>query len=122
LLFCVLGVFNYTFQDIEDYSEYTKTEYYPGDMKSVFIALALVTPAILPFRLMSKFNNIGRSLTAAFTVITLIGSIVGVLTMGALFCQGAAMRWTLSYLIYIPLELAITEFIVATVVHVAGRS
>jgi hypothetical protein len=124
--FAILGAFNYHYGDVEDNSESSMTDivsdYYPGDMKSVFITLALVTPAILPFRLMSKFNNIGRSLTSAFTVLTLIGSIVGVLTMGALFCQGAAMRWTLSYLIYIPLELAITEFIVATVVHVAGRN
>jgi hypothetical protein len=31
------------------------------------------------------------------------------------------MRWTLSYLIYIPLELAISELIIAAVVHFAGE-
>jgi len=44
------------------------------------------------------------------------------LQMGAYFCQGAAMRWTLSYLIFIPLELAISEFIVSAIVCAAGRS
>jgi hypothetical protein len=84
---------NYPYGEIEDNFESTMTDYYPGDTKSVFIALAHLTQAIPPFRLMSRFNIIGRSLIAACTVLTLIGSIIGVV----LFCKGAAMRWTLYY-------------------------
>ncbi len=37
-------------------------------------------------------------------VLILIASIVGVLTMGALYSQGTMMRWTLHYLIFTPLN------------------
>ncbi len=52
--------------------------------------------------------------TVAFTILILIESIAGVLTMGL---STAMMRWTLSYLIYTPVELAISELILASVVY-----
>jgi len=123
--YAVLGAFNYAYGDIEDNSEDTFSDvahdYYPMDLKYVCIALALVIPVALPLRLMTKIPGIAKLITLVFTIVILVGSILGVLLMGAYFCQGAAMRWTLSFLIYIPLELATSEFMIATVLFVAGR-
>ena len=125
--FAILGAFTYHYGDIDDDSEVSFSDiaedYYPGDLKMVFIALALVIPAVLPIRLISRLHKISRSVAVAFTVMILIGSVIGILYMGAIFCKGAMMRWTLSYLIYTPLELAICELILAAAVHMAvGKS
>jgi hypothetical protein len=122
--FAILGAFTYHYGDIHDnydasFSDISE-KYYPEDLKMVFIALALVIPVVLPIRLISKLTGALRPLTVAFTILILIGSIVGVLTMGTIYCQGAMMRWTLSYLIYTALELAISELILAAVVSYAG--
>jgi hypothetical protein len=122
--FAILGALTYHFGDIEDNSDASFSDisekYYPEDLKMVFIDLALVIPVVLPIRLISKITGALRPLAVAFTVLILIASIVGVLTMGTLYCQGAMMRWTLSYLIFTPLELAISELILAAVVHLTG--
>jgi hypothetical protein len=119
--FALLGAFVYGFGDMDDNTNYSledvSDEYYPGDMKYVFIALALVIPVALPLRVLvkTKLNAKIRIPAAIFSMVVLIASIVGVLLMGGYFCQGASVRWTLAYLIYIPLEVAISEFLVAAV-------
>jgi hypothetical protein len=122
--YATLGGLTYHYGYIDDNSDASLSDiserYYPEDLKMVFIALALVIPVVLPIRLISKLTGAFRPLTVAFTILILIGSIVGVLTMGTIYCQGAMMRWTLSYLIYTPLELAISELMIAAVVHFAG--
>jgi hypothetical protein len=121
--FALLGALLYgDYQDnSNDSMSELAEEYYPEDMKKIFIALALVIPVVLPLRFSHKMNEVGKRITAAVTALVLLGCILGVLLMGAYFCQGAAMRWTLSYLIFIPLELAISEFIVSAIVCAAGR-
>jgi hypothetical protein len=122
--FAILGAFMYHYGDINDNSESSFSDiaedYYPEDLRMVFIALALVFPAVLPIRLISKLKEIYKFLAIAFTVLILIGSTIAVFIIGTIYCKGAVMRWTLSYLIFIPLELVINEIILAALLHVIG--
>jgi len=125
--FAVLGAFVFGAGDSNDNTNYNlediSDDNYPKDLKYVFIALALTIPVALPLRVMTKMtlDKKFKIPIAILSMVTLIGSILGVLLMGAYFCQGASMRWTLNYLIYIPLELTITEFIVAAVVFMVSK-
>jgi len=123
--FALLGAFTYTYGDSEDNSNDTMADmsnkYYPEDMKNVLIALAMVIPTALPLRFSHKMTGASKKVAVAFSTLTLIGSILGVLLMGAYFCQGASIRWVLSYLIFVPLELVTSEFIISTVVSLAAR-
>jgi hypothetical protein len=83
LAFAILDAFTYYYGDIHDDSEVSfsdiSEDYYPGDLKMVFIYLALVIPVALPIRLISSLNKILRFLAVAFTVKVLIGCAVGIL-------------------------------------------
>jgi mannose/fructose/N-acetylgalactosamine-specific phosphotransferase system component IID len=98
--FTILGALTYQYVEIDDNSEVSLSDiaedYYPEDLKMVFMALSLVIPAVLPIRLISKFTGVFRPLAVAFSMLTLIGSIFGIFTISAILCQGAMMRWTLS--------------------------
>jgi hypothetical protein len=122
--FAILGAFTYHYGDIDDNSEASfrdaAEDYYIEDLKMVSIALALVIPVVLPIRLIYKLTGILKALAVGFTILILAGSIIGVLTMGAIFCWGAMMRCTISYLIYTPLEFLISELILASLLHLAG--
>lgn len=93
--FAILGAFIYYNGDIDDNSDISfrdiSEDYYPGDLKMVFIAMAWVIPVAITIRLLSN--------------LIIIASIAKILTMGAIFCKGASMRWILSYLIYTLLNL-----------------
>jgi hypothetical protein len=123
--YALLGSFVHAFGDSKDNSslnfEDISEMYYPEDIKIIFLSLGLVIPVTLPLRILVKANRPGMIPVEIFTLIALIGSVLGVLLMGAYFCQGAIIRWTLSYLIFIPLELCISEFIIATVLTLACR-
>jgi hypothetical protein len=45
----------------------------------------------------------------------------GILVMGIVFCMAAVDRWTAMYLIFIPLELVINEFLIMLMLFVSGK-
>jgi hypothetical protein len=119
--YAVLGAFIYEYGNVDDNKNYSLgdvlNKFYPVDLQYVFIALGLVIPAALPLRVLAK-TQLTRKFkipAAVFSIVVLIGSIVASILMGVYFCQGASLRWTVAYLIYIPLELLISEFIAATI-------
>jgi hypothetical protein len=46
---------------------------------------------------------------------------LGIVLMCSYFCQAATLRWTLAYMIFIPAELIISEFVISTMLFVAGK-
>lgn len=124
--FALLGTFIFAFTDSEDNSSDTISEialkHYPFDTRYIFMALAIVIPVSLPGRFLVK---VGHGVVDIILLITslfiLLGSIFGILLMGSYFCQAATTRWTLAYLIFIPLELLISEFIISLVLFVASK-
>jgi hypothetical protein len=108
--------------DADDSFDDISQEHYPEDAKYIFIALGIIIPVALPLRFLAKLNNKKVTVpTLAATLTVMVGSMLGVLLMGGYFCKAAADRWTLAYLIFIPLELTISEPIIATVLFVAGK-
>jgi len=124
--YALLGAFVYSKGSIEDNDNSINdiaAEFYPIDIKYVFIVLALVIPATLPLRLLADKDNYAlKVLAQVFNLTITLGSVLGVILMGIYFCQGAALRWTLAYLIFIPLELLISEVIIASVLVLANSN
>jgi len=124
--YALIGAIMYSQIDIDRDADDSFTEisdnHYPSDAKYIFIALGIIIVVALPLRFLVKLNNKKVTIpTLAATLTVLVVSMLGVLLMGGYSCKAAADRWTLAYLIFIPLELTISEPIIAAVLFVAGK-
>jgi hypothetical protein len=124
--YALIGAILYSQIDIDNRAEDSLTdiseEHYPEDFKHIFIVLGIIIPVSLPLRFVIKIDKRRVIIPVLMvTLVVMVGSLLGVLLMGRYFCETATLRWTLAYLIFIPLELSISEFIIALVLFIAGR-
>ncbi len=122
----LLGTFIFAFTDSDDNQDDSMDNiaemHYPNDTRYIFMALAIVIPVATPVRFLAKTYN--TEVILACTVLTsalMLVSMAGILVMGAVFCMGAVHRWTAMYLIFIPLELVISEISIMVMLFVAGK-
>jgi hypothetical protein len=124
--FALLGTFIYAFTDSEDNSSDSIHEIaddnYPYDLRYIFMALAIVIPVSVPARFLVKLRNRVVDIVLLISSVSIfVGSMLGIVLMCSYFCQAATLRWTLAYMIFIPAELIISEFVISTMLFVAGK-
>lgn len=122
----LLGTFISAFTDSDDNQNDTMNDigdlHYPHDVRYIFMALAIVIPVAVPVRFLAKTLKTKVLLICTLlTTAVMLVSMAGILVMGAVFCMAAVHRWTAMYLIFIPLELVINEFLIMLMLFVAGK-
>jgi hypothetical protein len=122
----LLGTFIFAFTDSDDNQNDTMNDigdlHYPHDVRYIFMALAIVIPVAVPVRFLAKTLKTKVLLICTLlTTAVMLVSMAGILVMGAVFCMAAVHRWTAMYLIFIPLELVINEFLIMLMLFVSGK-